>query len=116
MDIEAAKTRLQETLAELDRAAAELGSEQDPGDQDTSDQDTGDAAVELTGLDREQASLEVISAERERVQAALDRIADGSYGRCIDCGRELPDERLEARPEAARCLDDQKKAEAAGAA
>jgi len=116
VDIEAAKKQLQDTLAELDRAAAELSTEQASDDPDISSEDTGDAAVELIGADREQASLEVINAERERVQAALQRIADGTYGHCVDCGRELPEERLEARPEAARCLDDQKKAEAAGAA
>ena len=40
------------------------------------------------------------------------RIDAGSYGQCVDCGRELPDERLEARPEAERCVDCQQKAEA----
>lgn len=113
MDPDVARERLQATLAELDRDAAELLGEQSPTDPaDTSDQDTGDAAVQLTALDREQASLEVIQGQRERVQAALQRIDDGSYGRCVDCGRELSAERLEAMPEAARCLDDQRKAEA----
>lgn len=117
MDSAVAKQRLEATLAELDRMARELNSEQDPEEPaDTSELDAGDAAVQLTSIDRETASLEVLQQQRERVEAALARIADGSYGRCIDCGRELPDERLEARPEAARCVDDQRKAEAAGAA
>ena len=36
-----------------------------------------------------------------RVQEALDRLDEGSYGRCAVCGAEIDDERLEARPEAA---------------
>jgi len=117
VDTDVAKQRLEETLAELDRMAGELTNEQDPQDPpDTSELDPGDAAVQLTSIDRETASLEVIQQQRERIEAALQRIADGRYGRCIDCGRELPDERLEARPEAARCVDDQRRAEAAGAA
>jgi RNA polymerase-binding transcription factor DksA len=117
VDTEVAKQRLEATLTELDRLAAELTDEQDPQNRpDTSDQDTGDAAIQLDSIDREQASLEVIAAQRERVEGALQRIADGTYGRCIDCGRELTDDRLEARPEAARCVDDQRKAEAAGTA
>lgn len=117
MDTDVAKQRLEATLAELDRMARELNNEQDPQDPpDTSELDSGDAAVQLTSIDRETASLEVIQQQRERIEAALQRIADGTYGRCIDCGRELSDERLEARPEAARCVDDQRRAEAAGAA
>lgn len=117
VDIQAAKQQLEATLAELDRDAAELTGEQDPHDvPDTSELDQGDAAVALTSLDRETASLEVIQQQRERIEAALQRIADGSYGKCVDCGREIPAERLEARPEVARCVDDQRKAEAAGVA
>ncbi len=34
------------------------------------------------------------------VDAALQRLADGSYGRCKRCGRPIEPERLEARPTA----------------
>jgi RNA polymerase-binding transcription factor DksA len=47
----------------------------------------------------------------ERVREALGRLDEGAYGRCVDCGRELPDERLEVRPEAERCVDCQQRAE-----
>ena len=55
---------------------------------------------------------EVLLAQQERVREALARLDAGEYGRCIDCGRDLPDERLEVRPEAQRCVDCQQKAEA----
>lgn len=35
---------------------------------------------------------------------ALNRIENGTYGICEVCGRPIPDERLEARPTATRCL------------
>jgi DnaK suppressor protein len=38
------------------------------------------------------------------IDAALDRIADGTYGRCTSCGVPIPDERLELRPFAAGCV------------
>ncbi|MEU2349555.1 TraR/DksA C4-type zinc finger protein [Modestobacter sp. NPDC049651] len=41
----------------------------------------------------------------EQIDAALQRIAAGTYGRCVDCGREIPVERLEFRPHAAGCVD-----------
>ena len=40
----------------------------------------------------------------EEVDAALDRIDAGTYGRCVHCGSAIPRERLEARPFAASCV------------
>jgi RNA polymerase-binding transcription factor DksA len=40
----------------------------------------------------------------DEIDAALDRIADGSYGRCSSCGIAIPLERLEFRPFAAGCV------------
>jgi DnaK suppressor protein len=41
------------------------------------------------------------------VQAALERLEAGTYGRCIECGQSIPEKRLEAIPWAARCLKDE---------
>jgi RNA polymerase-binding transcription factor DksA len=38
------------------------------------------------------------------VDAALARLAGGSYGTCVVCGAPIPAERLEARPSAATCV------------
>jgi RNA polymerase-binding transcription factor DksA len=42
----------------------------------------------------------------------LQRIDRGEYGRCIDCGREIPVARLEAVPWTLYCVDDQQKHDA----
>ena len=39
------------------------------------------------------------------LQSALERIADGSYGVCGACGEEISPARLEAIPEATRCVN-----------
>ena len=115
MDANVARGRLEELLAELEASAAVLqhSGGGDSGELTTLDQHPADSGTSLADADREEASLEVLTAQQERVKAALARVADGSYGRCVVCGRELPDERLEARPEAERCVDCQQKAEAA---
>lgn len=41
--------------------------------------------------------------ELAEVEAALERIEGGTYGRCEDCGTEMSVARLEARPHARRC-------------
>lgn len=45
----------------------------------------------------------------EEIERALDKIADGSYGNCITCGQEIPEERLEILPTAIQCMDCDKK-------
>ncbi len=39
------------------------------------------------------------------VLGALQRVAEGSYGRCVGCGDAIGEGRLAALPEAARCID-----------
>lgn len=40
----------------------------------------------------------------EQIERALQRIEDGTYGKCSNCGGEIPLARLEAMPEAELCL------------
>jgi DnaK suppressor protein len=42
------------------------------------------------------------------IDAALKRIDDGTYGTCTNCGKQIPQERLEARPSATLCIDCQR--------
>lgn len=44
------------------------------------------------------------SAELVAIDAALLRIADGSYGLCMDCGESIATARLHANPTAMRCV------------
>jgi DnaK suppressor protein len=60
--------------------------------------------------------LEFAIGEREldelaMIDAALARIEAGSYGECIACGTDIPAKRLQASPEASRCIPCQEKAE-----
>ena len=42
------------------------------------------------------------------IEAALTRIADGTYGTCVSCGRAIGEERLDAVPYATLCIDDKR--------
>ncbi|MGI8681343.1 MAG: TraR/DksA C4-type zinc finger protein [Mycobacteriales bacterium] len=115
MDQQIARTRLEQMLADLDESTATLEAEMigDSGELSTLDQHPADSATDLSDADREEALLEVVGRQREQVRAALHRIDEGTFGTCVDCGTTLPDERLEARPEAARCVACQAKSEGA---
>ncbi|MGM9428640.1 TraR/DksA family transcriptional regulator [Hydrogenophaga sp. MI9] len=56
------------------------------------------------------------SAELVAIDEALQRVADGSYGLCVDCGDAIAAARLHANPVALRCLGCQDKAEHASGA
>ena len=43
-------------------------------------------------------------AEIAQIRAALARMDAGSYGRCVACGKEIPQARLDALPFADRCI------------
>lgn len=50
----------------------------------------------------------------DKIEKALQRIEDGSFGNCEECGEEISVKRLEARPETTlciRCKEDQERAE-----
>ena len=40
----------------------------------------------------------------QQIDNALDRINQGTYGRCVKCGKEIPQERLEVLPYALMCI------------
>ncbi|WP_053956930.1 TraR/DksA C4-type zinc finger protein [Inediibacterium massiliense] len=44
----------------------------------------------------------------KEIEDALDRIQRGTYGKCIDCGGDIPNERLEMLPTALQCMNCQK--------
>lgn len=67
--------------------------------------DQGDFAwVEVeSGLDLAEAQRDI--EEWRGLRDALRRIEEGRYGVCVDCGSEVPFERLRLQPVALRCVD-----------
>jgi RNA polymerase-binding protein DksA len=100
-DTDAARARLEAQLAELESRLARIAADlAEPLAADSSEQ-----AVEM----EDDASLEgqaaLITREIGSVRRALDRIDEGTYGECVQCGGEIAAGRLDARPEAALCID-----------
>lgn len=102
MEISVARDRLEEMRADLDRTVSVLQGEHHLAR--GGDAEPGDAGANLTESDRNAAAVQAALTQRAEVLAALARIEDGSYGRCVDCGDPVPEPRLEARPTTARCV------------
>jgi DnaK suppressor protein len=64
----------------------------------------------LSRMDALQAQAMSLESKRRRaihlqkIDAALGRINDGSYGRCLDCDQVIARQRLEFDPAATRCI------------
>ena len=63
-----------------------------------------DDITETEGHDRIIATILNLRQRLSEVKKALVRIEDGSYGICKNCGKSIPEERLEAMPSAAICM------------
>jgi len=65
--------------------------------------DPGDASFADLTLDLGNASMTRDLIELRAIEAARQRMDDGSYGECVECGTDIPYERLEVQPAAERC-------------
>ena len=100
-DAAAARSSL---LAERDRLRAELGEPiEAPGQMTYGSQAA--AASHVFEQQRDLALRDRSRAELGRVEAALRRLDDGTYGMCASCGSPIAPERLEAIPWAPLCID-----------
>ena len=66
--------------------------------------DAGDESVVrmMTDLHLQEAGRDM--EELNNIEASLQRIEDGSYGECEECGNEIGYARLEVQPTATRCI------------
>lgn len=102
-----AEQRLVTQRAELVHQLAELGAN-DSGDLNE-DMDFGEGFADAASATAERTEvlglIESIKKSLDEVDAALQRITDGTYGRCANCGKEIGAARLEHRPESVHCVD-----------
>ena len=96
-----------ELMEEVDRTVHHMQDEAsnfpDPNDRATQESEFG---LELRTRDRERKLL-------KKIESALLRIDDGSYGYCEETGEEIGLKRLEARPVATLCVEAQERRELA---
>ncbi len=94
-----------ELMEEVDRTVSHMKDEAanfpDPADRATQEEEF---ALELRTRDRERKLI-------RKIDAALERITQGTYGYCEETGEEIGLARLEARPVTTLCLEAQERHE-----
>jgi DnaK suppressor protein len=100
------RARIQSALAGLSGEIRDEGSLQR--------QQTGESDEAGSALASESTSAALEADLRDQlaaVERAEDRIAQGTYGRSVETGQPIPDERLEAEPLAERTIEEQRRHE-----
>ena len=119
VDDATARSHLTDEQRRLERLRASLGDGHldDEPEEDSSaelshvDQHPADAASDAFEREKEFSILEQVAAELAEVDRALERLDNGTYGRCDACGDAIADERLASVPAARFCVEHQADAE-----
>jgi RNA polymerase-binding transcription factor len=112
--------RLQEERAELQRQAAEIeeSSFRTPQSELTGevsfDEEYADAGTATFERERDLSLTNNIKDLLEKIDRALERIVQGTYGLCARCGRPIEKARIRALPYATLCIKDKQAEERAG--
>lgn len=101
----AEKDSLEEELASHGRVQSDSGDWQGASVGFEGEQaDPSDAADQIEELLTNTPLVEELEARHTDVEDALEKIENGTYGKCEDCGEEIPLARLEANPAARTCI------------
>ncbi|MEA2448472.1 MAG: DnaK suppressor protein [Thermoleophilaceae bacterium] len=115
IDKDKVEARLRERAEEIARQRASIRAEDEgtrSGELSDYDQHPADQGTDTHDQELDAGTELMLEAQAEQVELALRRLAEGTYGTCIDCGNEIPAARLEAMPEAIRCVEHQEQYEA----
>ena len=104
---DSARTELEQTRIRLVHQLSELGAGE-TGDL-SSDFVFGDGFADAGAATAERTEViglvDTLKGQLDGVDAALARIAEGKYGICANCGKEIDPARMEGRPESVLCVD-----------
>lgn len=108
--LETFKKRLEERQMALRRAVSRTEEDGRIADQDTA-QDIADRAASSYTKEFLFSQSNNDRQLLQMVETALQRIREGEFGECVNCGNEINAKRLEAVPWTRYCIDCQEKLE-----
>lgn len=114
-DEQQVRTRLEQRVTEIETTREKMRKESEGGSELADyDQHPGDMGTEMHDQELDQTTELLLDDERSRIAEAVSALDAGTYGKCVVCGKDIPAARLEAMPEAVRCIEHQRELEAQG--
>jgi DnaK suppressor protein len=102
---EAVEQLLRSRLDEIQARIAELAKAPEPGSGIGFGKRIGDGTSEAISRRNDIGVGNSLLVTEEKLERALVKLGEGSYGRCDRCGGPIAPRRLEAAPESALCID-----------
>ncbi len=98
-------TRQREIYAEVQGKIRDVREEASWGGKASEVLDAGESSESDIQDDIEFALIQMKSETLNKINDALGRLEQGTYGNCFECGEEIAEKRLRALPFAVRCKD-----------
>jgi DnaK suppressor protein len=113
-DRQQVEERLAQRETEIEQRRAGLRAGGRPEGEALADYDNhpADQGTETFMQEMDETTEMILDEEVSRVKQAREALAEGRYGVCIVCGKDIPADRLEAIPESVRCVEHQREYEA----
>ncbi len=96
--------RIARLEAEIGSALAERDLAADADERSDGHHHPAEAATDAEQRERQLGEVLRMRKQLERLARARAAIVAGTYGICIDCGAPIPEGRLQAIPDAERCV------------
>lgn len=111
IDTQSIKTSLEAELQNILKELETVGRQNpdNPSDweavepDDTEGADEGEVADSMEVYANNKAILEQLELRLAEVKGAIDKINNGTYGKCEVCGSEIEEDRISANPSAKTC-------------
>ncbi len=119
-DIKKFEVKLEQELKLVEKELKEIAvrSPKDPNgwvpsitketDMGSDSADSNEVADEIESLEENTAIVSKLEAQYNDIKIALDKIKNGTYGKCEVGGEDIPEDRLEANPSARTCMEHSK--------
>jgi DnaK suppressor protein len=109
INIQLIRDKLEAEHKELSRQIEEENARL--GTREASNPDRADLAQDYSSQERRTAFLSQMEEQLEELESALNRLDEGTYGKCVNCGEQIAPARLEALPHALYCVECKSKLE-----
>ena len=104
-DVEKFRGLLETRKAELIASVANASEAAAPVELDQQVQGRLSRMDAIQGQAMAQATIERRRVEISQIDAAFQRMKEGEFGYCVECGEDIAPKRLELNPAIARCID-----------
>src|SRR4051812_1630791 len=104
LDLDAARAVLEAHLEALRERRGVITKAPERGSGVSFGKRVGDGTTEAVSRLTDVGVVDSLNATEERIERALAKLDEGSYGICDRCGKPIPPKRMEAAPESVLCV------------